>query len=194
VTQPVAPGLPPSHDDSSADIVERVERRWATAAVVLMVLLVVTAVFAGLHQATMPQSRVETADPRTLHLRGEFVEGNLGSTVEPDGSVTVRAIGQQFSFTPQCILVPTDTRVTLRMTSADVVHGLLITGTTVNLMLVPGYISNLTARFDTPGERYMPCHEFCGMGHEGMWGRIKVIDKAAFEQLADNSRRLSCVE
>jgi cytochrome c oxidase subunit 2 len=194
VTSPVASGLPPSDEDGSADIVERIERRWATVAVVIIVMLVVTAIFAGLHQATMPQSRVETADPRTLHLRGEFIEGNLGSAVEPDGSVTVRAIGQQFSFTPQCILVPTDTRVTLRMTSADVVHGLLITGTTVNLMLVPGYISSLTARFDTPGERYMPCHEFCGMGHEGMWGKIKVIDKSAFAQLADNSRRLSCVE
>ena len=30
----------------------------------------------------------------------------------------------------------------------------------------------------------MPCHEFCGMGHEGMWGRIRVIDKAAFARLA----------
>ena len=40
---------------------------------------------------------------RTLHLAGEFVESNLGSAVEPDGSVTVRAIGQQYSFTPQCI-------------------------------------------------------------------------------------------
>jgi len=191
---PLSPTLPPSHDDGGTDIVERVERRWASVAIVVIVVLVVVAIFAGLHQATMPQSRVETADPRTLHLRGEFVESNLGSAVEPDGSVTVRAIGQQFSFTPQCILVPTDTPVTLRMTSADVVHGLLITGTTVNLMLVPGYISSLSERFDAPGERTMPCHEYCGLGHEGMWGKIKVIDKAAFAQLAAGSRRLSCVE
>ena len=26
----------------------------------------------------------------------------------------------------------------------------------------------------------MPCHEFCGIGHQGMWGKVKVIDKAAF--------------
>ena len=65
------------------------------------------AAFAGLHQATMPQTAVETVDPRTLHLAGEFVESNLGSALEPDGSVTVRAIGQQYSFTPQCMLVPT---------------------------------------------------------------------------------------
>ncbi len=64
------------------------------------------------------------ANPTTLHLSGEFIESNLGSAVEPGGSVTVRAIGQQFSFTPQCIVVPTDTTITLRATSADVVHGL----------------------------------------------------------------------
>ena len=53
-------------------------------------------------------------------------------------------------------------------------------------MLVPGYISTITARFDAPGERHMPCHEFCGVGHEGMWARIKIIDKAAFD--ADGGR------
>ena len=104
----------------------------------------------------MPQSRVETVDPRTLHLGGEFIESNLGSALEPDGSVTVRAIGQQYSFTPSCILVPTDTPITFRATSADVVHGFLITGTNINLMLVPGYISSLNARFETPGERLCP--------------------------------------
>ena len=73
-------------------------------------------------------------------------------------------------------------------------HGFLITGTNINLMLVPGYVSSLNARFDTPGERLMPCHEFCGTGHEGMWGRIKVVDKAAFARLGADRRRLSCVE
>jgi cytochrome c oxidase subunit 2 len=184
----------PSPSDDVADRVERVEHRWAAVSVVIVVLLVVIATFAGLHQGAMPQSRVETADPRTLHLGGEFIESNLGSALEAGGSVTVRGIGQQYSFTPSCIVVPTDTPVTFRATSADVVHGFLITGTNVNLMLVPGYVSSLNARFETQGERLMPCHEFCGMGHEGMWGRIKVVEKAAFARLAADRRRLSCVE
>jgi len=60
-------------------------------------------------------------------------------------------------------------------------------------MLVPGYISTLTARFSTPGERAVPCHEFCGIGHEGMWGRIKVIPREEFLKLATDRRRLDCV-
>ena len=184
----------PSPSDNGVDRAERVEHRWATVSVVILVLLVAMATFAALHQGAMPQSRVETVDPRTLHLGGEFIESNLGSALEPDGSVTVRGIGQQYSFTPSCMVLPTNTLITFRATSADVVHGFLITGTNVNLMLVPGYVSSLRARFETPGERLMPCHEFCGMGHEGMWGRIKVVDKAAFARLAADRRRLSCVE
>lgn len=183
-----------STSDDAADRGERVEHRWATVSVAILALLVVVATFAALYNGAMPQSRVETADPSTLHLGGEFIESNLGSALEPDGSVTVRAIGQQYSFTPSCILVPTDTPVTFRATSADVVHGFLIDGTNINLMLVPGYISSLGARFETPGERLMPCHEFCSVGHEGMWGRIKIIDKAAFARMAPDRRRLSCVE
>jgi cytochrome c oxidase subunit 2 len=184
----------PSPAEDGADPVERVERRWAAVSIAILVLLVAIATFAALHLAAMPQSRVETVDPRTLHLAGEFIESNLGSAVEPDGSVTVRAIGQQYSFTPSCILAPTEVLITFRATSADVVHGFLITGTNINLMLVPGYVSSLEARFDTPGERLMPCHEFCSVGHEGMWGRIKIIDRVAFARMSAQRRRLSCVE
>jgi len=180
--------------DDGADHGERTERRWAAVAVAVLALLVVMATFAALYHGAMPQSRVETADPRTLHLAGEFIESNLGSALEPDGSVTVRAIGQQYSFTPSCIVVPTDTPVRFRATSADVVHGFLIDGTNINLMLVPGYVSSLGARFDAPGERLMPCHEFCSVGHEGMWGRVKIVDKGAFARMAADRRRLSCVE
>ena len=104
-------------------VAARIERRWATLSIVIVGVLVGMAVFIGIHQATMPQGHVEMADPKTLHLSGEFIESNLGSAIEPDGSVTVRAIGQQYSFTPQCVLVPADTPVTFRTTSADVVQG-----------------------------------------------------------------------
>ncbi len=194
MTESVSPMMPPHESDDGAERAERLERRWATLSVSIIAVLIVMAAFAGIHQATMPQTRLETADPRTLHLSGEFIESNLGSAVEPDGSVIVRAIGQQYSFTPQCILVPTGTPVIFRATSADVVHGFLIDGTNVNTMLVPGYVSAISTRFDIPGEHHMPCHEYCGTGHQGMWGKIKVIDKAAFQKLAASRRRLSCVE
>jgi cytochrome c oxidase subunit II len=182
------------HDDHhGADVAERTEKRWATLSVCIVVLLAVLAAFAGIHRATMPQARVQIIDPTRLHLAGEFVESNLGSVLEPDGSVTVRAIGQQYSFTPACILVPAQTPITLRATSADVVHGILIQGTNVNTMLVPGYISDQFMRFEKTGDYLMPCQEFCSFGHEGMWGKVRVIDKTEFASRAKNGGRLSCV-
>jgi cytochrome c oxidase subunit 2 len=180
--------------EESEVVTARAERRWAAAAIVAVVVLVVVAGYAGIRHGALPQSRVETADPTTLHLAGEFAEGNLGSALEPDGSVTVRAVGQQFSFTPRCMVVPTDALVTFRATSADVVHGFLIEGTNINTMLVPGYISQLSARFTTTGDHLMPCQEFCSMGHQGMWAKVKVVDRTAFTGMAAQARRLSCVE
>jgi cytochrome c oxidase subunit II len=175
------------------DAAGRIERRWALVSTGIVGLLVFLATFAGVRQASLPQARVETVDPRTLHVAGEFVETNLGSALEPDGSVTVRIVGQEYSFTPQCIVVPTDTLVTFRAASADVVHGFLIQNTNVNLMLVPGYVSTIRARFASPVESAMPCHEYCGSGHQAMWAQVRVIDKAQFMKLARSHRRISCV-
>lgn len=176
-----------------AAVAVRTERRWATVSIIIVIALTLLAAFAGIHRATMPQARVETIDPTRLHLSGEFVESNLGSALEPDGAVMVRALGQQYSFTPSCILVPADTPITLRATSADVVHGLLVEGTNINTMLVPGYVSEQHMRFAETGEHLMPCQEFCSFGHEGMWGKVRVIDKAEFAGRAKNGGRLSCV-
>jgi len=180
-------------DHRGADVAERTERRWAILSVVIAAVLTLMAAFAGIHQSTMPQARVETADPARLHLSGEFVESNLGSALEPNGAVTVRAIGQQYSFTPACILLPVQTPITLRATSADVIHGILIQGTNINTMLVPGYVSEQHMRFEKTGDYLMPCQEFCSFGHEGMWGKVKVIDKTEFASRAKNGGRLSCV-
>jgi cytochrome c oxidase subunit 2 len=184
----------PSHSPKGGhDVSVRWERRWAyfTIAIVLFMLSVV--VYTGVHWAMMPPSRVETIDPSRLQMSGEFVESNLGSALEPDGSVVVRFIAQQYSFTPQCLLVPADTPITFRTTSADVVHGLLVTGTNINTMVMPGYVSTFSSSFDKPAEHLMPCHEFCGFAHQAMWAHVKVIDKSAFFELAKQNRRLSCV-
>jgi len=189
------PNVPqPDHSDLHA-IAARAERRWAAVVVALLLLLVVMVVFTGLHWAMMPPSRVETVDPATLHVSGEFIESNLGTTRRgPDGSVTVRIVAQQYSFTPQCIVVPAHTPVTFRVTSADVVHGFLIMNTNVNTMVAPGYVSTFRTTFDQPADHLMPCHEYCGVGHEGMWAHVKVVEPAEFDRLALSERRISCVK
>jgi cytochrome c oxidase subunit II len=184
------------HRASSEDVAARIERKWAAVMIVIVLVLVAMVVFTGLHWAMQPPSRVETIRPDTLNVSGEFIESNLGSAVEADGSVTVRVVAQQYSFTPQCLLIPTDTPITFRATSADVIHGFLVTDTNINSMVEPGYISTFKTTFTKPANHLMPCHEFCGTGHQGMWAHVQVIDKTTFLHMAqaNGSRRLSCVK
>ncbi len=183
-----------SDDDEGTQAALRVERRWAVLSVGIICLMILMAGFAGIHELLMPQARVETIDPRTAPLNGEFIESNLGTQSEPDGSVTVRMVAQQYSFTPPCLLVPADTPVTIRGTSLDVVHGFIIDGTNINTMLVPGFISAAKTRFLATGDHHLPCHEFCGVGHEGMWANVRVIDREKFKQMAADKPRLSCAD
>jgi cytochrome c oxidase subunit II len=186
------PPVTGSHD--SEHVAVRAENRWAIFVGIVIGLLLCMIAFTSIHWVMMPTRRIETINPSTLHIAGEFTEDNLGSALEPDGSVTVRLIGQQYSFTPQCILVPDRTPVRIRGTSADVIHGFIIADTNVNVMLEPGYISTFDTTFKKPAMHVMPCHEYCSVGHAGMWARVKVIDKETFFRQAKTGRRLSCVQ
>ncbi len=170
------------------------EKRWAIVVALIIASLIATMVFTGLHWAAMPPSRVETIDPKTLHITGEFAEGNLGTSVAPDGKVVVRLIAQQYSFVPQCIVVPAQVPVTFRGTASDAIHGFVVGGTNANTMLIPGYVATFTTTFPQAGEHLMPCHEYCGSGHEGMWARVQVISPDEFRAKAARGERLSCVQ
>lgn len=176
-----------------ASVPATAERRWAWIVGAIIVLLIAMMVVTGLHWAAMPPSRVETVDVKTVHVKGEFVESNLGTVLEPDGKVVVRLIAQQYSFVPQCIVVPQDMPVTFRGTATDAIHGFVIGKTNANTMLIPGFVSTFTTSFSKTGEQLMPCHEYCGTGHEGMWAHVQVLPTAEFLAKARAGERLSCV-
>ena len=183
--RPLADGVVPE------TLVARTEGRWAiimgAMLTVMMAIIVITGVAGALH----PSSNVEVVDPLTLHLGGEFAESNLGTAIEPDGSATVRLIGEQYDFVPHCVRVPAETPVKFRLTSADVVHGFLLPDTNVNTMVVPGFVAEVRTRFDDIGEKAMPCHEFCGPGHHAMWAHVQVVPKERFANLTP-VQRMSC--
>ena len=179
---------------SAADhVAEAAERRWAFIVGAIIALLVLMMIGTGVHWASMPPSRVETIDPRTLHVSGEFVESNLGTTLGKDGKAIVRLIAQQYSFEPQCLIVPADMPVTFRGTATDVVHCFIVGTTNANVMLIPGFVATFTTTFHKTGEQLMPCHEYCGTGHEAMWARVQVIPRDEFLTRARSGERLSCV-
>src|SRR5215203_2406016 len=145
------------------------ELLWAFGVGVLIMATLSTIVFTAVTMGVNPPSNLERIDPKTLHLSGEFAEHNLGTTVASDGRVTARIIATQFMFVPRCIAVPRGRAVTLRIATPDVIHGLLITGTNVNTMVVPGFVAQVYSEFTRAEDLLMPCHEYCGLGHSDMW-------------------------
>jgi cytochrome c oxidase subunit II len=175
----------------SEHVIARTENLWLIVMVVMLVVMMAIIVTTGIANALHPSSNVEVVDPLTLHLRGEFVESNLGTTIEPDGSATVRLIAEQYGFVPRCVLVPANGPVTFRVTSADVVHGFLLPDTNVNTMVVPGFVAEVRTSFAAERDYAMPCHEFCGLGHHAMWAHVSVVPKLRFANLTP-VERTSC--
>ena len=174
----------------SEEAVLRSELRWTIVVTVAITLIMLAILYAGIVHHINPPSNVETVDPKTLHLTGEFTEGNLGTSVDASGQITARVVATQFAFQPQCILLPENKRVTLRFASPDVIHGILVTGTNVNTMIIPGYVSQVHTVFTKTGDLLMPCHEYCGLGHSQMWAMVRVVPEAEFR--ADANGRAVC--
>lgn len=143
-------------------------------------------IYAGVVDHINPPSNLETIDPNTLHLTGEFTESNLGTRVAA-GQVTSRIVATQFAFQPQCLVVPANRLLTLRFATPDVIHGILVTGTNVNTMVVPGYVSQVHTVFTKTGDLLMPCHEFCGLGHSEMAATVRVVPENEFKPDRDGT-------
>ncbi len=134
----------------------------------MLAALLVTAFGAGIHVPSIA-GRI---DPTRVTETAPFDQPGVVQT----GPVTyeVRMIGQIWAFTPNEIRVPVGSTVTFVATSKDVIHGIFIPGANVNVMLIPGQISRVTARFDREGEFFMACHEYCGVAHHTMGGKVIV--------------------
>ncbi|PYM85438.1 MAG: cytochrome C oxidase subunit II [Candidatus Rokuibacteriota bacterium] len=129
---------------------------------------------------------VVTAFGAHIHLPGD--DGRIDSTkvtetppfdrlglieVAP-GEYEAHVLARVWSFTPREIRVPAGSTVRFWATSGDVVHGFFVAKANVNVMLLPGQVARVDARFDEPGEYPVICHEYCGLLHHTMAGRIIV--------------------
>jgi cytochrome c oxidase subunit 2 len=134
----------------------------------MLAALLVTAFGAGIHVPSVA-GRV---DPTKLAETAPF---NAPGVVQTGPlSYEVRLVGQIWVFTPNEIRVPVGSTVVFLATSRDVIHGLFIPGANVNVMLIPGQVSRVKARFDRVGEFFIACHEYCGIAHHTMGGKVIV--------------------
>jgi heme/copper-type cytochrome/quinol oxidase subunit 2 len=80
----------------------------------------------------------------------------------------------RFQFAPESLSVNPGDRVTIEVTSTDVVHGLSIDGYNVNLTADPGQTVRVTFIADRPGSFRFRCSVACGNMHPFMLGKLYV--------------------
>jgi cytochrome c oxidase subunit 2 len=174
----------------SEEAIVKSEVRWGMVVGAIIAVILIAILYAAITMHMNPPSNREYVDPKTLHLSAEFTESNLGTRVDPNGQIVARVIATQFEFVPNCIVLPAERDVTLRFTSPDVIHGILVSGTNVNTMIVPGYVAQVHTRFTKTGDLLMPCHEFCGLGHSQMLATVRVVPPDQFSPGPDG--RIAC--
>lgn len=75
---------------------------------------------------------------------------------------------------PPRIKIPRGSEVTFYVVSVDVVHGAYIEDHALNLEIVPGQVARGATTFMQPGEFRIICNQYCGAGHQVMYGTIVV--------------------
>jgi len=89
-------------------------------------------------------------------------------------------VARMWKFEPEDVMLPVGSTVDMYVSTVDVTHGLILLGTNLNLMVVPGVVNYARVHFDRPGVYQLLCHEFCGTGHERMTGQLRIVDEATF--------------
>lgn len=70
--------------------------------------------------------------------------------------------------------IPQGATVDFVATSQDVIHGMRILDSNVNVMLIPGEVTRATHTFEESGTLQLLCMEYCGIGHNKMYAEVIV--------------------
>ncbi|GBD26394.1 Cytochrome c oxidase subunit 2 [bacterium HR30] len=148
---------------------ERNERLILVASGTLMGVFLILLVYSGLGLSVVVPTCVTDVAPFT------------GGKVEQKGigQYDVYLVSRMWFFDPGEIRVPPGSDINLYLSSLDVTHGIYIEGTNVNLMAVPGSVNFARVRLEREGVYRIFCHEYCGLGHQNMAGKIVVAREAS---------------
>lgn len=163
--------------------VHHFEKLWTALAILLIVAFIGTVTYGAVGAGvTMVSDSGGQVDAANLDQHPQFGDPGVRQ-VGPD-HYAVYIVSEQFQFRPGTnnpIRVPADTKITFYITTSDVTHGFNLVGTNVNVMVIPGQVSQISVTFDEPGSYGIVCHEYCGAGHHTMEGSLVVVPESQYE-------------
>jgi cytochrome c oxidase subunit 2 len=145
-----------------------------------------------------PQARIGWAViPMVLFLADDLFLFAMGFELHnhyrevPADAQEVKLTGAMWSWTYEYengvetydeLVVPVGKPFVMRMTSDDVVHSHYMNQFRVTEDLMPGRITWQWAMPDAVGESVVTCREYCGENHSRMFGKVKVLSQADYDE------------
>jgi cytochrome c oxidase subunit 2 len=148
------------------------EKAFLWSGAVMLVVFGVTLIVASVAMGIQLPGQVSELDPAEVRNIPPFDNPGVRQVGENEYEVVLLAFA--WAFQPREIRVPANAEVTFVSTALDVIHGIHIEDTRVNMMLIPGQVARNTYVFKEPGTHALICHEFCGSGHHIMAGEVIV--------------------
>ena len=152
--------------------IHRYERIWMTFGLAMLLVFMATIFVAAFADDINPPTGDTTIDPTKVASTPPFDRPGLHKNA--DGTYDAYYVAQVFQFAPSKLIVPAGSTVHFFVTSSDVVHGFEIAQTDVNVMAIPGWVNDASHTFKKPGTYLLLCNEYCGIGHQNMYGTIEV--------------------
>jgi cytochrome c oxidase subunit 2 len=174
----------------------RLEIGWTVAAAVVLIAIAVVT-FAKLSSIQNPPN--SGAEGARLAGEHDLLFASSERKLPPNGkSLNIQVIGRQYiwqfvypgasepdglgaPFSYEEMVVPTDTTVTLDISSSDVVHSWWIPELGGKFQAVPGYHNYTWFKISKPGLYRGQCAVLCGRGHARMIADVRAVPPAQFE-------------
>ncbi len=154
--------------------VNRYEKWWIILTFVMLgafLLAITVSAFGAGFQVPVPAAQV---NPNTVAKNPPFDNPGLRELAPGRYEAYIVAQASPWKYYPSEIRVPVGSTVTFYVTSVDVQHGFKIENTNVNMMVLPGQVATLSHTFKEAGEYPYACTEYCGVGHQNMFGKVIV--------------------
>jgi cytochrome c oxidase subunit II len=183
----------------------RLEIGWtAAAAVILLGLAVLT--FAKLSSIQDPPN--SSPNGAALGEQNNLIYASSERKLPPNGkALDISVIGRQYiwqfvypganepdglgaPYSYEELVVPTETTVSLDITSSDVVHSWWVPELGGKFQAVPGYHNYTWFKVSKPGIYRGQCAFLCGRGHARMIATVKAVSPPQFEAWLTNQKKL----
>ena len=154
------------------------EKIWLTIGIGCLVLFLTIVGFQAFQMGTHPPGGHHTIDPEKVRETEPFTKPGLKKVGDNEYELVIVASAFDYDVgnADKKITIPKGAKVTYKIATTDVVHGFSLMGTNVNMMVEPGYVSELTVTHDKTGEFTVVCNEYCGAGHHMMFSTIEVTE------------------